>query len=100
MTDPIAAPERIPPNTWAVVLFHGNRAHLFRPVSDDVVERVGAPRTDDRGEVHWYASLCGAVYGAVTLKAPWFNPGDFPRCKNCQRKATDIAADGAAGGRG
>ena len=59
---------------WAVMPFGRETAHYWQKGAD-----LGEGATG-------YMSLCG-VKGVTLPKAPALEPGNFPRCKRCQRKA-------------
>lgn len=64
---------------WAVMPFIGRKAHHW---TEDT--KTMQPTIRDGGRVRYYVSACGLL-SATSKSVPALNPGNFPKCKRCQR---------------
>lgn len=65
------------PEGWALIPFVGERAHYWR---ETVPGMCGGVR------VRNYRSMCG-LKGETARHSPALEPGNWPKCKRCERKA-------------
>jgi hypothetical protein len=67
---------------WAKVPFVGNKPHWYEEVTE--IARVVYP--DAPADTRWFSSLCG-VWAVTNERNGLLNPGNFPLCKTCLKKA-------------
>ena len=70
-------------NGWAKLGFIGDKTHYWRPA------RGASDAIGPRGRVKLLRSLC-QLDGTTTEQVPAFKPGNYPRCRHCQRQANKL----------
>lgn len=65
---------------WALMPFLGERVHYWNEDKSTM-----PPTISDGCRVRYYESLCGLRSMLPNKGAPALNPGNWPKCKNCQR---------------
>jgi hypothetical protein len=72
---------------WALSALRGDRAHYFEPWGADMALAL----SDDVPGFLWvFDSLCGIVFVA-TDSVPLLKPGNWPRCKRCEKSLAKAA---------